>query len=667
MVKRMALLVVVLSALPAVMAADVHRAEAEREYRAVDMIVWLSGDDPSLLFVSAQVTAAAPHLHNRGIKTTPNYPLDMRVSPSGRFRVSEPLIVTSPLDDETVVRVEFVTWQSVDDPFQIFISQRVEGEYWWTHGPLTNLELQGSGQFYRALIRFGVYVPSVPPPVPPGFEPEITFVGDIDKDRQGELRSLTLNTMSFMKARLGAIAQDFSIYFVDDQVWWYSSDDYVDDRCVVIAGNTASVSMRCAEDSIAYAYSRVLQSQLAGPEYDLPYTYTTWALGPGWLIEGSAQYLQDEYGRWRRAVDSEALLYQYGDTMENIRVQLSKLEEPLPLPALESYRFPGRGGANWDNAVRFWLATLAVDWLVERVGDQSLATYFRLLPESLNWQTAFHEAFGVTVADAYDQFDAYFEDYVPRRWDVSGTALLPNGDSPWKNWTTVSIAAYPDPSSRWVGTFYEEGQVAGEFSSWRRYHLPGIEERLPDGIYRFRIGAWCRGDSIEFGWWGDGEMVPTREQAQPFVVDGQNRDDLHIVFPALPSELDDRCDFGPTRQVHGTVTADDGTPLPGILMSAWHGTSPWTDFAWTDYAVTDDDGRFTLNLPDGEYNYFALRLGKSLGWGHGGEYTRIPESLSVSGEDITGVRVSIRGDPQFQIQQAIRLRQLEPQLFETDE
>ena len=53
------------------------------------------------------------------------------------------------------------------------------------------------------------------------------------------------------------------------------------------------------------------------------------------------------------------------------------------------------------------LGFLAVDWLLERTGDPAVFEYYRVLPSSSSWQAAFEQAFGLTINEFYEQFEAY--------------------------------------------------------------------------------------------------------------------------------------------------------------------------------------------------------------------------------------------------------------------
>ena len=53
------------------------------------------------------------------------------------------------------------------------------------------------------------------------------------------------------------------------------------------------------------------------------------------------------------------------------------------------------------------LSFLAGEWLAERAGEPALFEYYRLLPTSDSWEAAFEGAFGITIDDFYEKFEAY--------------------------------------------------------------------------------------------------------------------------------------------------------------------------------------------------------------------------------------------------------------------
>ena len=50
---------------------------------------------------------------------------------------------------------------------------------------------------------------------------------------------------------------------------------------------------------------------------------------------------------------------------------------------------------------------LAVEWLANHAGEPAVFEYYRVLPSSTSPAEAFEQAFGLTLDDLYEQFEAY--------------------------------------------------------------------------------------------------------------------------------------------------------------------------------------------------------------------------------------------------------------------
>ncbi len=50
---------------------------------------------------------------------------------------------------------------------------------------------------------------------------------------------------------------------------------------------------------------------------------------------------------------------------------------------------------------------LAAEWLATHAGDWAVIEYFRLLPSVGTWWPAFEQAFGLTIEEFYEDFEAY--------------------------------------------------------------------------------------------------------------------------------------------------------------------------------------------------------------------------------------------------------------------
>lgn len=134
---------------------------------------------------------------------------------------------------------------------------------------------------------------------------------------------------------------------------------------------------------IAHEYFHNLQGQfgcLPGPD-DHEYA---------WWVEGSATYVG-----WHVFVEADMLTE--AEVVETMRHWGGFSDE---LGSLGSYeqRMPGDP--------EYALAYRAIALLVERTGTQSLIQFCQQIGEGENWRAAFEDAYGISVADFYMQFEA---------------------------------------------------------------------------------------------------------------------------------------------------------------------------------------------------------------------------------------------------------------------
>ncbi len=65
----------------------------------------------------------------------------------------------------------------------------------------------------------------------------------------------------------------------------------------------------------------------------------------------------------------------------------------------------GAGAAGrWPSSA---LAYLALEWLADHAGDPAIFDYYRRLPDAGSRDEAFEGAFGLTLAEFYEEFEAF--------------------------------------------------------------------------------------------------------------------------------------------------------------------------------------------------------------------------------------------------------------------
>ena len=113
---------------------------------------------------------------------------------------------------------------------------------------------------------------------------------------------------------------------------------------------------------------------------------------PRWFNVGSQLYVLAAY-----ADDTDQT--SYIDYRNHAVSAAGRSREALgTVTIVDSISFPG--GA---------LAFLAVEWLANHAGDPAIFDYYRRLPDATSASEAFEDAFGLTIDEFYEQFEAYRE------------------------------------------------------------------------------------------------------------------------------------------------------------------------------------------------------------------------------------------------------------------
>jgi len=117
--------------------------------------------------------------------------------------------------------------------------------------------------------------------------------------------------------------------------------------------------------------------------------------GPAWLVAGSRKFADAVYRELLRAEGNEDTGYARTRQFAVFHsLGVTSLDEP-------SSRAP-------------YLGFLAAEWLADHAGHSALTDYFRRLPSSPGWESAFEGAFGISIDDFYTTFEAYRAEVAPR-------------------------------------------------------------------------------------------------------------------------------------------------------------------------------------------------------------------------------------------------------------
>ena len=210
--------------------------------------------------------------------------------------------------------------------------------------------------------------------VPGTKEPRFQFADGVTAEEQQTARRTVETAMAVFAERFGVYTTDFTVS-VHTDVGCSASPRFM----------TLTRESGCA----AHEYFHVLQFALAkgGP------------LGPGWMIEGPADYAS--------AVYHELLDQGEGDDLDYSRARWFAVAGSVHVPSLEHLQ-----GA-YEPTVNYKLGFLAAEWLVDHAGPSALANYYERLPSASSWQSAFKAAFGTSTRAFYTDFEAYRAEAAP--------------------------------------------------------------------------------------------------------------------------------------------------------------------------------------------------------------------------------------------------------------
>lgn len=469
----------------------------------------------------------------------------------------------------------------------------------------------------------GTPAPTPANPEPQGELPAIHFWGEVPEADQASIRTRVADVVEFFETRYGIRPPDLAFHIGEDIPALEEATEEVWGSAQVVNGGvyrdgTIFVLLRAAKVAIEHEYFHAIQDHLAPND----------AWGPWWLFEGAAEYASLLF---RDAQGEEA----YADAIAFDQWAVSYSEARLE--DLED--------VTWGLDSAFSLATLGVDWLVGRSGEESLIEYFRILPDHGSWEEAFEQAFGLAPAAVYPGFSEHRANSVAVRREVRGVILGPAGE-PVSRWR-IDVEAFPPGSNRrWDLRVDSTSEVRdGTFTS-----------RLPDGTYELSLSTRCPPTWVNLGWYGGESGFTTNyAEAAQVVVDGADVEGIVIRLPEQPSDLSPHCDPGPRRTLRGTVRYPDGRPIPGLIVDAFN----FNDGVEPDTTVVAADGTFVLEVPDATYQ-LNVREPCEVWLGtydvendsfleppirDSSELTQI--HLAVDGEDIAGIDIVVPSGPLY--------------------
>ena len=255
----------------------------------------------------------------------------------------------------------------------------------------------GVEDFYK---QFEAYRAEAFPPLPHLTDdldgPVLLFIGDVPAHTAAEIRSEFENVRQFFADRFEAEATEFTLYVartVESAARALPNVGHI--YCSSVQDGRAIVTLdRCHSPfTLDYLYIGAIVLELAPLEsLRVPAGFsfsTSSSRAPAWASEGLVKYAAAAY----RAAAGRLDIAEYRGREVNVaRVTRESLRDQA------SYSGPPPS-----------LSYLAVDWLVERAGEPAVFEYYRVLPSATSAAAAFESAFGLTIEEFYEQFEAYRE------------------------------------------------------------------------------------------------------------------------------------------------------------------------------------------------------------------------------------------------------------------
>ena len=224
--------------------------------------------------------------------------------------------------------------------------------------------------------------------------PRISFYGDLPQGLRDDILDRYRALEGFFAERFAVLGSGVQIYVGSDadalRVTHLAIFGFVPREDICIRHTPAAVVIsgsRCVEqfslDQIARLYFRGLVPLNTDPPH---------LSLPEWLNAGSELYV---LAQARHAPGSEdALRYRDGQVV-------GAAQTAVPLRELERGANPSEVTSR---AVR-GLSFLAVEWLAEHAGEPAIFEFFRRLPSSADWESAFERAFAISVEDFVGAFE----------------------------------------------------------------------------------------------------------------------------------------------------------------------------------------------------------------------------------------------------------------------
>ena len=234
--------------------------------------------------------------------------------------------------------------------------------------------------------------------------PAIAFFGDVPANTRTSAETLMLNVHTLLTERFGAEPYEYSVYFSEDEesaipvlIALRRTEIFGTYGCHIQGGQAIFYVMTCNHTLSPWSHISAATDQLKS---NIPFAESAF-----WFRFGVDDYAAAAY-------EAE---YWHQDLKDDVRQSAQRVADyEVPLRQLGT----GEGWRAGDPAKNKALMFLGVHWLAEHAGEPALLEYYRLLPRGHpargyyepragSGSAAFEEAFGLTIEDFYEQFEAY--------------------------------------------------------------------------------------------------------------------------------------------------------------------------------------------------------------------------------------------------------------------
>ena len=310
-----------------------------------------------------------------------------------------------------------------------------------------------------------------------------------------------------------------------------------------------NVIRHCGIDQLAHEWFHYLQWQIGNQ---------TFADAPEWMSEGAAIWGGD---MGLLLADGQQ---SFSQTREGYRQDAARTTVTL------------QGSEERNTPWQYRLGALAVDLLVERAGFDAVVEYYRQMHHqslesdrrytvATDWPEAFRNAFGITVEDFYEEFEAWRSElpHEGPRYDYYRDDRTLHG--------SLRDAAGNPATGFWINTEPYIGE--NKSGRIRRTHVRDDGTFSIDLVPNTTQRLWITHDGCALWLTEDGLATMRPEASEHRLLDTRNLSSLNLQLPVDACRVDLQVDVlrlrGDDRRVTITLNSEDGRKwIPGLADGA---------------------------------------------------------------------------------------------------